>query len=302
MQKGISEYVCSNKSIIPRGYTLPFKLPDQVLLGVGALSLTLLFGLSFVNKKGFLFYHFMFIVELILAFIGFVTLGLFLTQTSIPLVCKTIKPTMGLFLRAFSDTEIMSQMNFFSVPPISQFFDAYPQYKIYLASFIQATAKLGINSPIFLIVLGLFLLNKKTKKFTLSTVIFALTTLVSIFASMDYFSKTQNLKVAVIASIAVVIIVVAVANSLIVSGSILLVPVILLHTTAIFIAACKFLLIDELLLFIPVYVISITYGLFWMRSDRIIASFFIYIGLGAIITLPTGSLVALMFLVNGYKA
>ena len=180
--------------------------------------------------------------------------------------------------------------------------------KTFFEMFKENVGKLGIDSPIFVIVIALYLMNKATKDVTKCSITFLIALILSLTTAFSFFTKTQNVVFAVVLPIIAIIVIVVLVNLAITFGYAFVLPQFAL--SALMIAMRIGHLVEMFNL--PVCSCFVTGGIFvflvlnvffWTQGKGYLTIIFLMnYGIKILYPLPIESLVILVFVAQVFVA
>ncbi|EDR23126.1 hypothetical protein EDI_087830 [Entamoeba dispar SAW760] len=242
-----------------------------------------------------------FLITGILFFISIFGFIFYLNMTSNPIVCGPIKEIILPTIQVLGDTSILQRLTLQEIPIYQEIISYYPQAQIYLSLFIKKASVIGLNSPILLIVIGIFLLSKKSIQTTRITVVSLITTIIIMLTSIEFITKTHDILSCIICSLIIIILILIIVNFMISYGHLFLFPIILINCCSVVIGLYRVFVIEVFILFMIVYIFSLLYIYFWSSGYAVFASTLIFIGINQLLPLRSGYLLATIFLVTGSK-
>ncbi|EAL46272.1 hypothetical protein EHI8A_002450 [Entamoeba histolytica HM-1:IMSS-B] len=166
------------------------KFNADILLIVLALSIILVWLFNLIPQNGFFSWTLIHLLTLLLTVIGAGALYLFCLTPSV--TCNTFK-TIVLNFEKYSNFEFITG-NYNIIPSILSFVPShiFDKFTIFKGIFINYVNKLGVTTPIFVVVIAFYLINKKTRlvtRFELSSFIILI---ISGISGIEYYKMTSD--------------------------------------------------------------------------------------------------------------
>lgn len=303
----LDKYIGQQNEILPHGFELPEvikeKVPDVAYLAVFVVSFLGLLVFANKQKNGFFKWIFVMLFTLVFFALSMCSLIFFLNYTKNPIVLQYVKPIIIDLFKIFTDINEVKRIFVTENIVFVKLFEKHPQSKLYFVTFIENVNKLGLTTPLLLLVVGIFLFKKEIQAYTRVLLVWVLTLLVTVQTSMDLVGKGLTPAMCLVYSLIFLIVVVFVVNFFIGYGHYLLLPFIAINATQLIIMFFRVFVVDVFPLFLAVYGLTIFYIYVWKKGYQVIAAALIFAAFVQIIPVMNVShFIATIFLVTGLLA
>ncbi|KAL7716137.1 Uncharacterized protein QTN25_006459 [Entamoeba marina] len=267
----IQKYMCTAKSFLPVGVEDIFQGNVIIYITLAVFSTVLTIYFSCVKRNNI--------------FKSIIMYPLTLGNNAL---CSVVKTQFLWFVQSLSNPFELSANLIQHVPFIEKLTQTFPIILTCIELLKNHFIAIGGTTPIFMLVLGLLLLLKRTKNYTRYVCIPLTVFLPSILVSIDIYGQTHQMGLSVLCCLLLFIVISLILNSILSFGQFLLLPSILVDCCAIVIQLYRYFDVEVFILFSIVYVFVLFHLYFWNKSNIVMASTIIYFGIAQLISLGPG--------------
>lgn len=187
--------------------------------------------------------------------------------------------------------------------------EKYVNYaKTFFEMFKENVGKLGIDSPIFVIVIALYLMNSATKDVTKCSITFLIALILSLTTAFSFFTKTQDIAFSIALPVVAIVVIMILVNLAITFGYAFVLPQFALSALMVAMRIGHFVEMFNLpvcscLITAAVFVFLVLNVFFWTQGKGYLTIIFLLnYGIKILYPLPIESLVILVFVVQVFVA